>query len=255
MKHVIFYFTGTGNSLQIARDLSLLIQNAECRPISKEIKDKREYPIEKCGLVFPVYFGALPPLVVDFLNTLIIKDINYFYAIATCNDFSGGALHIIKKILKNNGKILNAGFSIKMPGNYLPMYAPLSKEKQQERFDNAKVNINKIANIIKNHITVKVSGMGKMLTFLQKGNNKKLHLRDERFWVVEGKCNSCGICEKICPVQNIKLKEGTPTWHHACQQCMACIQWCPQEAIQVGEKTKNRARYQNPFVHLEDLLN
>lgn len=68
------------------------------------------------------------------------------------------------------------------------------------------------------------------------------------------KCNSCGICEKICPSNNITLIEGKPDWHQKCEQCLACIQWCPQEAIQYGKKTIKYKRYHHPQVKLKDMV-
>ena len=61
---------------------------------------------------------------------------------------------------------------------------------------------------------------------------------DRKFWVDE-KCNQCSLCSKVCPVQNIALQGGNPTWNHRCEQCFACLQWCPQGAIQYGKKRPN----------------
>ena len=64
----------------------------------------------------------------------------------------------------------------------------------------------------------------------------------------DDKCNSCGLCEKVCPYNNIKMYEGKPMWSQHCTKCMACICRCPQEAIQYGKRTKNKGRYYNPLL-------
>jgi len=253
MTNIIFYFSGTGNSLQIAREIAEKLEDTQVISIARAIKMEIQYPIEILGLVFPVYFGALPPLVESFVEKLDPTHINYIFSVATNNGYYGATLYIVNKILKKKGKMLNAGFSIKMPGNYLPMYAPLSKDKQEQRFNNAREEIKKIIRVIEERQGNGISGMGRFLQFMQKRNNRKLPLRDVRFWV-DDKCNSCGICEKICPVQNIKMEENKPKWLHKCQQCLACLHWCPQESIQVGNKTNNRERYQNPYVKLSDMM-
>ena len=79
----------------------------------------------------------------------------------------------------------------------------------------------------------------------------KMKKADKNF-NVEEKCTQCGICEKICPVGNIKLVDGKPTWHQNCEQCMRCIQWCPVEAIQIGKATITRTRYHNPEAKVTD---
>ena len=82
---------------------------------------------------------------------------------------------------------------------------------------------------------------------------KTVHGKDENFFV-DDNCTSCGICEKVCPVNNISLVEGKPQWQHRCQQCLACIQFCPEEAIQYGAKTAKRQRYHQPDIKLKDIM-
>ena len=54
---------------------------------------------------------------------------------------------------------------------------------------------------------------------------------------VDNNCNSCGLCTKVCPFENIELYKGKPMWHQHCTKCMACICRCPKEAIQYGKST------------------
>jgi MinD superfamily P-loop ATPase len=77
-------------------------------------------------------------------------------------------------------------------------------------------------------------------------------LMDYGFYANED-CIGCGTCEKICPVDNIALVEGTPVWQHNCEQCFACLQWCPQSAIQFGD-TEGDIRYHHPDVDVSDLM-
>ena len=67
---------------------------------------------------------------------------------------------------------------------------------------------------------------------------------DKRFYV-EDNCNGCGICTKICPVENINLNGKRPVWLHKCEQCMACLNWCPKGSIQYTKNTVGKKRYQN----------
>jgi len=254
MKNVIFYFSGTGNSLKVCKDLSVELKDSQIIPISLAIKEDIKYPIEKLGIVFPVYFAALPPLVAVFIRKLDASKINYIYAIATCHDFPGAALYIVKKILKKKGKRLNLGFSIIMPGNYLPMYPPLPKEKQEEQFNLEIQKVKTISKLIDINQNNKISSFGRFLSFMQKRNDKKLNEKDKNFWVDEN-CNSCEICKKVCPVENIEITEGKPQWQHKCQQCLACIHWCPQKSIQYSNKTEEKERYHHPDIPLNEMLN
>ena len=70
----------------------------------------------------------------------------------------------------------------------------------------------------------------------------------------DGRCDGCGICRKVCPVNNIEMIDNKPSWKHHCEQCFACLQWCPKEAIQLGKETIGK-RYHHPDIKLADMLN
>lgn len=70
----------------------------------------------------------------------------------------------------------------------------------------------------------------------------------------DDKCNGCGTCVKVCPVNNIKIGKNRPIWQHHCEQCFACLQWCPQEAIQFSKNTYYGKRYHHPDVTLSDVI-
>ena len=64
-KRIIFYFTGTGNCLYIARQLAG--ENAELLSIPQMVKrGKYDFEADEIGLVYPIY-GHMPPYMVCVL--------------------------------------------------------------------------------------------------------------------------------------------------------------------------------------------
>lgn len=61
-------------------------------------------------------------------------------------------------------------------------------------------------------------------------------------------CIACKKCVNVCPLQNIRLKNGKPVWGKNCTHCMACISRCPREAIEYGKHSKGMPRYVCPKV-------
>lgn len=58
-KRIIFYFTGTGNSLYMARQLTE--ENTELLSIPQMVKQgKYEFEADEIGIVYPIY-GHMPP--------------------------------------------------------------------------------------------------------------------------------------------------------------------------------------------------
>ena len=56
-------------------------------------------------------------------------------------------------------------------------------------------------------------------------------------------CIGCGQCAKLCPMNNVTLKDGKPVWGRNCTHCMACICYCPVSAIEYGKKSVGQPRY------------
>lgn len=256
MKTTIFYFTGTGNSLKVARDLAKEIRDTELVYIPRIINTDINLDCDKIGIVFPVYMWGLPLIVSDFIKK--IKTDKYVFAVATCGGMASGALLHAKKQLQEQGVILSAGFVVNMPGNYTPLYGAPSKEKQDKLFIAASDKIKKIAEIIKNNEKSAIESGVFLSRWIFSGlihsmGSSRIMESDKSFWVND-KCNSCGTCAEVCPVKNITILSGKPLWQHHCQQCMACLQWCPTEAIQYGKNTQGRKRYRHPEVKINDLI-
>ncbi len=51
--------------------------------------------------------------------------------------------------------------------------------------------------------------------------------------VNKNKCNGCGRCEEICPVNAIKMEQNIAVISNDCIECGACLSVCPEDAISV----------------------
>lgn len=260
MKTIIYSFSGTGNSLAVARGLCSAI--GECTIIPVATAATNPGPIvpgvERVGIVNPVYFAGLPSLVAEFADRLDLSGVRYVFAVETMGGSGGpSALRQLDSILQRGpGKRgLDAGFSVRMPGNYLLMYSPPEGKKREVMLEDADRSVQEIAGVVKGEKRMKIPS-SLLLSLIHRIMYPRflagVHEADRKF-TVDDRCTSCGICVEVCPVGNIRLEGGRPDWLHRCEQCLACIQLCPAEAIQAGRKTDGRERYRHPAISIEEL--
>jgi len=261
MKTTIYYFSGTGNSLHIAKCLKEKLNECELIPIAGLMKQSSiSATAEKVCFVFPIYTWALPKLVYDFVEKIDLSNTKYIFAIATMGGFSKQYVEqALNKLLKPKNKELDAALNIRVFSNYIVANRinPLpSKIKQEKRIKNAELKLKKIVEIIR-HNKKKKTKKGAIYTKMKGSYEyflKTVNKSDEKYYSDE-KCNGCGICQQICPVDNIKLLNDKPEWQHKCQLCLGCLHYCPQEAIQYGKNSLNRERYNHPNITIKDLIN
>lgn len=47
----------------------------------------------------------------------------------------------------------------------------------------------------------------------------------------ESKCDGCGACVDVCPVNAIKIEKKKAVLSNECVECGACVNKCPNGAI------------------------
>ncbi|MBR6106883.1 MAG: EFR1 family ferrodoxin [Oscillospiraceae bacterium] len=244
---MIFYFTGTGNSLAAARKLLVkgeqLIDMAEARR-----KGQFRFTVpkgERTGFVYPEYCSSVGATVRDFIEHLELENAGYVYAVATLGGKHSISAGFLKKLLKQRGLPLHNAFYVRMPDNCIIYLVPPSEKECAEILDSVNGQILKIREEIV-HRTSRAIPMRLRDQMMQKCY--LLMNRTKPFRVTDA-CIHCGKCEKNCPSQAIRTENGKPVWvSPRCDLCLGCINRCPVQAIEYGSKTVGRSRYVNPIL-------
>jgi len=259
MSTSIYYFTGTGNSLKISKDLASKMEDAQLIPMTTAIRTGVILDADSIALVFPVYMFGLPRIVSEFVRKLSKQMKNkYIIALAVNGGTFAGTLLSLKRKLKAKGVKLSAGYSVITPSNFIVEFTT-EEEEIVSLFHELEKKIDEIASVIKSKETHEVDRGNRKDCIIKTGIlNKVLSLlipvMDLTFQTNKTACTSCSICSKVCPVDNIKIKDGAPVWKHHCQQCFACINNCPKNAIDYLKLSVDKKRYHNPYIKLEELM-
>lgn len=259
MKTIIYYFSGTGNSLAVAKQICEKLNDCELTPIAGLAGTAGTIvpAADRVGIACPVYFAGLPAMVARFAGKLDLANAGYTFAVVTYGGSGAApALRQLDRLLRaGSGRGLDAGFSVKMPGNYVLLYAPPEGEKRDAILAAADGQVATIARQIDAGLALPLPFApfsGFVHALLYPRFLRTVHDADRQFSATDA-CTACGTCVDVCPAGNIELIDKKPSWKHRCELCCACIHLCPVQAIQAGKKTVKRGRYRHPDVKVADM--
>lgn len=113
----IYFFTGTGNSLAVARELAGRIK-ASLVPVTSTFQQERvETDAEVIGFVFPIYDFGAPRIVEALVGKLSSFDSKYVFAVRTYGIGAGRSMVRFAKTVETHGGALSGGFGVAMPHN------------------------------------------------------------------------------------------------------------------------------------------
>ena len=269
---MIFYFSGTGNTRWAAQQLAAAT-GEELRYIPDELRNGTcRYtlqPQERLGFCFPTHGWQPPHIVREFIRRATFRiaadsteqgadNAPYVYALTTCGDNMGFAMRILDKELSAKGLHTDARFAVVMPESnvcfsFLHLDTP---EREQQKKAAARQRMQHICEVVserrKNVEELVKGAIPFTFTYIIGGYYNKHLITDRKFWVDSEACIQCGLCAKLCPVNDI---EGLPPrWKHdgSCTNCLACYHHCPKHAIHWGNMKRGQYFFSRTEIRNEE---
>jgi len=263
MKTELYYFTGTGNGLHIAKsirkNLASLNQEALLIPINTlDLSQKIETSAERIGIIYPTYGMTAPAIVKAFAHQLSVSKESYVFLYAHSGGAGcAGSLYPISKILSENGVEISNTFETKFPSNSTLMaYKPGKVDQVLVKSEvSVQENMLPIINKEKRKFT-KLNPIKKAsLSLTEKVAGTVEHMMQFKVIAPDDSCNGCSTCVKVCPVGNIELENKKPTFSDNCEMCLSCVNQCPKKSLSFGKMKKEKLiSYRHPQVTIKELM-
>lgn len=246
MRVILYVFSGTGNTLAVANLYKKYIESqgadgentVDIYSVSaKSGQAPSPDSYDLLGVGYPIHAFCAPEPIINFCKSLprVENKTAFFFK------SSGEGLHIndcssqkLLKILKKKGYDLTSERHIVMPYNMIYRHTD-AMAKHMWIYAHALVDLHcreilqgkreKVKRCFFKYMWVAPIG------WIERGF---AHMHGTAFKVDRKKCISCGKCVKVCPANNIELKDGKYKFGHKCVLCMGCAFGCPKDAVKVG---------------------
>ena len=250
-KNVIFCYSGSGNCLDIAKNIAKRLGDTDIVMMRAEPEVKDVRGAKRVGFVFPCYAGGLPGDVEKFVSELRVDPESYTFGVVSYAGYPGVGMAKINDIVPLD---YWAGISHQcsciwlMPHTLmLPM---LDASRAQERSEKLAAKIADDVLYVK-HLSGRP--LSNPVNALEAKAWPMLSGKKAAKMTVTDSCVGCGQCARLCPRGNISIVDGRASIGTNCIGCLSCLQYCPKQAINMGGATVKRERYHNPNVSAADL--
>lgn len=270
MEHIIYYFSGTGNSMRTAIRIAEIIGGAEIVSVRYSPENASAQNASVIGFVCPVYEWDMPGTMKEFVEKLRINTNAYIFMVATYVAIHGKTFETMEKLLSAKGARLTYSAALRCVASQCIAYPPFPPERLMIPY--MERQIDKIGREIVERRNRACPAMARLTRKLYPkliAPYMELEQEYDKGFYTDERCIGCETCAKVCPAKNITMKNHLPVWNRRCHGCNACVAYCPTKAVQFRKPEayaqlngiipkllrlpEKRKRYHNPFIKAADL--
>jgi ferredoxin len=251
-KLIIYYFSGTGNSRNVALWVSNIAKadNIDCQIVNIALTDRLSIapPDQDALIIFisPVHGFNYPPVMLHFImrfpkgkNSVVLMNTRAGMLLGKfiTPGLTGIAFYFSAMILKIKGFMIKSFYPVDLPSNWISVHPGLNDRTVKYLHEKNRERVTLFAKKI-------ISGKSdfKALREVQDlliAPVAFLYYFIGRFFFAKtffasADCNNCDICIKGCPVKAIIKVDKRPFWTFSCESCMKCMSNCPKKAIETA---------------------
>ncbi|MFZ4582313.1 MAG: EFR1 family ferrodoxin [Paludibacter sp.] len=252
-KIIVYYFSGTGNSTNVARWVAEIAQSknmqVELINIAHVNRLHIATPPTDALIAFcsPVHGFNYPPVMQAFIsrfpkgkNNVLLMNTRAGMLIGKwiTPGVSGITFYFSTLILWLKGYKINALFPVDMPSNWISVHPGLNERTVKYLHERNKELVAKFATKVieggKDFRSLREIIQDVLISPISLAYNFAGRFFLAKTYYASSACNNCGLCINQCPVKAIKMVDNRPFWTYNCESCMHCMSYCPHRAIETA---------------------
>lgn len=253
MSAVVFYFSGTGNTRWVAREIA---RNVDDRALVRSIESttiaEADDLIDGASLVgfgYPIYASDLPQPMKDFLSALAPHPGKTAFVFCTQWMFSGDGARAAMRYLRHAGFAVRFAEHFRMPNDIsvtairfpytndpVRIGRVLARSARRAAVFGRRVRGDPPRRVL-DALRPRRRGFSPFSRFLGWFQRVPVRATFERWRndiaVDPARCTRCGRCIRLCPSGNLtydSAADAFPT-RGTCVLCMRCYDFCPESAV------------------------
>ncbi|RPI59454.1 MAG: hypothetical protein EHM44_12070 [Ignavibacteriales bacterium] len=250
---LIFYFSGTGNSKQVAKWISefAAARSIECRVLDISRTDISQLePLDSNALIIiisPVHGFNYPKITLDFIrrfpsgkNKIVLMNTRAGMKIGSfiTPGLTGIAFILSSLLLKRKGYKIVGQIPFDMPSNWISIHPALRENAvkfiHQKNYVRAERHAEKIFFGKNDFLAFRDLIQDILIAPISLGYYLLGRYVFAKTFYASYKCDNCGVCIQQCPVKAIEEINNRPYWTFNCESCMKCMNSCPKRAIETS---------------------
>ncbi|MBP1615122.1 MAG: yjjW [Bacteroidetes bacterium] len=250
---VIYYFSGTGNSRNVASWVSDVASQSgiAAKIINIANVDRRNIETPPSGslivFVSPIHGFNYPPVMLSFIthfprgnNHVLLMNTRAGMLIGKfiTPGLTGLAFYLSAFILRIKGYSIRGMVPVDLPSNWISIHPGLNdrtiKYLHQKNKERVARHAEKVLAGQKDFIALREIIQDIAVAPISLGYFLIGRFFLAKTFYASGDCDNCGACINNCPVKAIILKNDRPYWTFKCESCMRCMSNCPKRAIETA---------------------
>lgn len=272
MKASIFYFSGTGNTSWLSRELVSRFRaagvDARAHSIEKITPAEADLLITKSdiiGLGYPIYGSDLPQNMKEFMLALSHVAAKPTFVFCTQWKWSGDGSRAGSLFINEKGFKTFWAEHFLMPNNVCAPILPFPYTNERHKIEPVLLRAAKKADKFVHTI---ISGRSILRGFnsfsavagsiQRKPFRKVFHKLRDDIAVNVRRCTNCLLCVDICPSANLFYDSNKIKTRGSCLLCLRCYNFCPISSITYRNIVHNERRgvpYRGPSGHWDSSAN